>query len=805
MTSDPRYQQLESIANVAPALVWITDASKSCTFVNERWLEFSGRTLEQEIGFGWLDEMHADDIARCMPIFENNFAARLPVEIESRQRRHDGVFRWMLSRGVPRFADDGSFAGYIGFAFDVDDMRAAQREKERLAAEVQRERERLLDIISSVPGVVWEAWGEPDQASQRVNFVSDHLTSMLGYTVEEWLSEPNFGLKIIHPDDRESTTKRARAHFYAGGQDVNVFRLMAKDGRAVWCESRSTVVHDESGRPIGMRGVMFDITARKHAEESLRFLAEASEALTSSLDYEETLKATVRLSVPILADWCVVAVVEENGEPRRVAVAHADPAKDALAQRLLNVPRRKDMPAKLVSDHAGGRPFVMNFDDELLRATTYDDAHAALARELGIATMLVVPITVREKNIGTMSFVSATPGRYDEPAVDLAWLLARRVGTAIDNAQLYRAAVAASAAKDEFLATVSHELRTPMTATLGWTRMLRFGHVDEETQKTALEAIERATHAQARLIDDILDVSSIVLGKFRFESLPVDLRAVVDAVVQTAEPALAGKGMAIDVDTARWSGIVQGDASRLQQVLWNLISNSIKFGKRGGRITVTLERAEGSARITVADDGAGIDAEFLPHVFDRFRQADSGATRKHGGLGLGLAIVRHLVELHGGSVRAASDGSGHGAAFVIELPVTTGGGSDVDIEQAVLPDLADMRILVVDDERPTLELLSMVLRRCGASVSLALSAEEALLALNQARHDAIVTDIAMPGSDGNELLARLRARDDANASIPAIALTARSQTPRGDFDRLLRKPIDPVQFAQEVRSVIRPR
>lgn len=665
------------------------------------------------------------------------------------------------------------------------------------------DRQRLLDIIATIPGVVWEAWGEPDQSTQRVNFVSDHVQRMLGYTVEEWLAQPNFGLDIIHPDDREAATRRAREHFHSGGPGVNVFRLIAKDGRVVWSESRSTVIHDENGHPIGMRGVMFDITPRKQAEEALRFLAEASEVLGSSLEYEETLAATAKLSVPLLGDWCVVAVVEDDGEPRRVAVAHADPAKHTLAQRLLNVPRRKDMPAKVITDHAGGKPFVIDVDDEALRAMTYDPAHAALARELGIATILIVPIIVREKNVGTMSFVSAAPGRYDAPTIDLAWLLARRAGAAIDNAQLYRAAVAASAAKDEFLATVSHELRTPMTATLGWTRMLRFGHVDEETQRTAIEAIERSTAAQSRLIDDILDVSSIILGKFRFESMPVDLRAVVGAVVQTAEPALAAKGITIDVDTARWSGIVHGDGNRLQQVLWNLISNAIKFGKRGGRIAVTLEKAEGSARITVADDGAGIDPAFLPHVFDRFRQADSGVTRKHGGLGLGLAIVRHLVELHGGSVRAASDGPGLGATFTIELPVAAPDAGEAALEQAALPDLANTRILVVDDERPTLELLSTVLRRCGASVSLALSAEEALLALNDAKHDAMITDIAMPGSDGNELLARLRARDDANAAIPAIALTARSQTARGEFDRLLRKPIDPVQFAQEVRSVIR--
>ncbi|HEY2829901.1 MAG TPA: HAMP domain-containing sensor histidine kinase, partial [Thermoanaerobaculia bacterium] len=226
----------------------------------------------------------------------------------------------------------------------------------------------------------------------------------------------------------------------------------------------------------------------------------------------------------------------------------------------------------------------------------------------------------------------------------------------------------ASNAKDEFLATVSHELRTPMTATLGWVRMLNLGHFDAETQKTALDAIERSTRAQAKLIEDILDVSSIVLGKFRLDLEPVDLRGVVDAAIETLRPASEAKQIAVDVDTSRWSGTVQGDADRLQQVIWNLVSNAIKFGRRGGHIGVTVERIDGHARISVADDGPGIDSALLPLVFDRFWRADSGARRTYGGLGLGLSIVRHLTELHGGTVSVTSDGADKGSTFIVDLP-----------------------------------------------------------------------------------------------------------------------------------------
>jgi PAS domain S-box-containing protein len=271
--------QLETIADIAPAIVWITAADKSCTYVNEHWLRFSGRTREEELGSGWVSAMHPDDLPRCIPLFEAAFDARQPVDIEYRQRRHDGVFRWMLSRGVPRFDRHGNFSGYIGVAFDVDDMRAAERDQKRLAAEVAHERERLLGIVSNVPGVVWEAWGQPDESTQRIDFISEHVTRMLGYTVGEWLSTPNFWLTIVHPDDREAAAAHAHEHFLAGGTRTNTFRWMTKDGRAIWCEAHSTVIHDEQGVPVGMRGVTLDISARKLAEESLRAAAIENEQL----------------------------------------------------------------------------------------------------------------------------------------------------------------------------------------------------------------------------------------------------------------------------------------------------------------------------------------------------------------------------------------------------------------------------------------------------------------------------------------------------------------------------------------------
>ncbi|HEX7191589.1 MAG TPA: HAMP domain-containing sensor histidine kinase, partial [Thermoanaerobaculia bacterium] len=393
-----------------------------------------------------------------------------------------------------------------------------------------------------------------------------------------------------------------------------------------------------------------------------------------SLHYEETIPAAVRHAVTHLGDWGAVSFVDAEGNVRRVAVAHRDPDKDRLAQRMMTeFPPRRELPQAVTDSINLRKPTILNaLDEQFIARASSSPEHAALIRELGFGSMLVAPMVARGRTIGALTFVAAQHGRYDDNDASLAELIARRAAIAIDNAQLYRAAIEASNAKDEFLATVSHELRTPMTATLGWVRMLSLGHFDPETHKTALDAIDRSTRAQAKLIEDILDVSSIVLGKFRIERGPVDLREVVDAAIETLRPASEAKQIAINVDTSRWNGIVQGDADRLQQVIWNLVSNAIKFGHRNGRIDVTVERAGDHACISVRDDGPGIDATFLPFVFDRFRQADSSATRSHGGLGLGLAIVRHLVEMHGGSVRATSDGAEKGATFTVELPATEG-------------------------------------------------------------------------------------------------------------------------------------
>jgi len=355
--------------------------------------------------------------------------------------------------------------------------------------------------------------------------------------------------------------------------------------------------------------------------------------------------------------------------------------------------------------------------------------------------------------------------------------------------------------KDEFLATVSHELRTPLNAILGWSHVLRAGKPDEATVARALEVIERNAQTQAQLIEDILDASRVIAGNLRLNRGPVDLAVVINAVIDsvrlTAEAKAIQLGVILDPSARR----LQGDASRLQQVVWNLLANAIKFTSPGGRVDVRLERADGRAQITVRDTGEGVAAEFLPFIFDRFRQADSTITRRHGGLGLGLAIVRHLVELHDGTVAAESAGEGYGTAFIVRLPLAESGEGARPGPAASggsPPALQGMQILVVDDDRDALDVLTLVLTEAGAAVRTAASATEALGLLRWIRPDVLVSDLAIPDEDGYSLIRNLRAMErESGRETPAIALTAyvrvqdRARAVAAGFNIFVEKPVDP--------------
>jgi signal transduction histidine kinase/CheY-like chemotaxis protein len=427
--------------------------------------------------------------------------------------------------------------------------------------------------------------------------------------------------------------------------------------------------------------------------------------------------------------------------------------------------------------------------------------------------------------------VSRASGRdaQDRPVVDglVEDVTARREAEEEGRLLLERetaaraAAEAASLTKDEFLATLSHELRTPLNGIVGWASLLRSGTLKGERLARALASIERNARAQARLIDDLLDVSAIISGKMRLEIRPLYLTPVIEAALDAVRPAAEAKSIHLEAACDALAGAVPGDADRLQQVVWNLLSNSVKFTPRGGTVRVCLERSEGQARIVVSDTGRGIAPEFLEHVFEPFRQADGSSTRSHRGLGLGLAIVRRLVELHGGQVRAESGGPGRGARFTVEIP---SGEPLVERRQTSIDgvDGADgggfsgvfrlsldgLRVLVVDDEPDFRDLLVALLEERGAVVHAAASAVEVLHTLPSLRPDVLLSDIAMPEVDGYELIRRLRALPaESGGRVPAAALTAyaraedRRRVLLSGFNMYLAKPVDPEELVAVVASL----
>jgi signal transduction histidine kinase len=374
-------------------------------------------------------------------------------------------------------------------------------------------------------------------------------------------------------------------------------------------------------------------------------------------------------------------------------------------------------------------------------------------------------------------------------------------------------------AKDEFIAIISHELRTPMTSILGWTRMLSLGGLDEETRLEALEALERSTLAQARLIEDLLDESRIASGRLRLDPRAVDLRAIVSSAFSMARPAADAKNITLDLDSGEKPREVLADPARLQQAIGNLLGNAIKFTPEGGRVSVKVGFDDESATIEVTDTGRGIAPELLPKVFERFRQGEGQVVERQSGLGLGLSITRHLVELHGGSVVASSEGEGHGSTFTIRLPLHESAagenavvGRDASARLRALPRLEDVRVLIVEDEVDNRKVLAAALRHCGASVQCAGTAAEAFELVPAWRPDAIVCDIALPDLDGCTFLTELRLREGAEAgATPALALTVlgrpgeQARITEAGFEVFRQKPIDPVDLAHEIARLTRGR
>jgi signal transduction histidine kinase/CheY-like chemotaxis protein len=564
--------------------------------------------------------------------------------------------------------------------------------------------------------------------------------------------------------------------------------------------------HIETERDALLEG---ETRARREAERAAteqRLLADASRILASSLELDRTLTRVLDLTIGSLAQSASVHLRRAPAAPLE-RMASASGGDRSIEERL----------ARFGAD--GHDPLDMTRVADSVRAAI---RHVSLDGETLHA--MVVPLCVREHCFGTLA-LCASDREFGERELGVAEELGMRMAMAVQAGRLYeeaqherQRAEEANRGKDEFLAMVSHELRTPLNAITGWAKMLRQGTLTPDKQRRAVEVIERNAMVQTQLIEDLLDVSRIIAGKLRIELVPLEISGVIEMAVEAVRPQADAKRVELHADLASDAAVL-GDADRLQQVVWNLLTNAVKFTPSGGRVDVRVRREADQVEIAVCDTGSGIRAELLPHVFERFRQADSGRTRTHGGLGLGLTIVRHIVELHTGVIAASSEGEGKGSRFVVRLPSAARVGNRPRITAIArptlpptlrsVPRLRGVRVLVVDDERDARDLLVNVFHDLEAEVTAAASAREAFDAFEKARPHVLVSDIGMPGEDGYALIRRIRARDRARGgSIPAIALTAytapedRARALGEGFDRHLTKPVAPSELAIVISDLI---
>ena len=548
-------------------------------------------------------------------------------------------------------------------------------------------------------------------------------------------------------------------------------------------------------------------------EGRLSLLAEVGALFASTLGRDRTLSRLVRLAVPALGDLCAIDILGEDGTPSRVACTHRDETKEALVY---------ETPIGVRAAIRSGRPVMVSGATETdFMAEAQNADQLRRLQQLSPRAWLVLPLTARDRVLGAITFaMTESAGSYDRVDVGTAEVVAGQVALALHSADLQRdteaaqsATEAATRAKDEFLMTLSHELRNPLNAVSGWARLLEAGKLDQEQSRRAIAIILRNVEVQVRLVDDLLDMSSVVSGRMRLAIQPVNVGDVIGEALDAVRPGADAKGIQLQAVLDSPGAQVSGDPGRLQQVVWNLLYNAVKFTPKQGRVLVKLQHVMSHVEIVVSDTGQGISADLLPYIFDRLRQGDSTRSRAQGGLGIGLALVRHIAELHGGSVFAESPGPGLGATFVVKLPLMVAGVREHAVAQAKIgppesPSLVGIRILVVDDDPAAVELVQEVLAQAGGEVRGMVTTEEALRMLERWRPDVLVSDIEMPGEDGYTLIRKIRALSpERGGKTPAVALTAfgrpedRIRSLMAGFNIHVSKPVDPDELTAIVASL----
>lgn len=772
--------------------------------LGERHPRALGRSASEWWGDTWLPL--GPIVERVMTLGEAG-SSECPVPMPARGASTDQ--RFFSFTCSPIHDESDRVGGVFCALLDVTDRRRTEDQLHERDAALRRSEERYRAIVESQSEMVCRF--RPDG---ELLFVNGAYARARG-TTPDALQGTRFWDFIAEAD--RPGVRAMLGRLTPATPEVRIEnRFDTTEGTRWTLWTNTALSFDASGRPFEVQSSGIDITDRRRREQHAVFLGEITQDL-SRLSATGEIMALVaeRLGKHLGVSGC--AFIEVPADAREMSVVHD---WNAPGHRSVAGPHRLSdyFSSEALSLLAAGRQLIVN--------DTATDARiaaggAALGR-LSIRSLVHTPYLSDGRWKASLTVRDTGPRAWTSDEVELLRELASRLWANIERVeaeQRLRASEAelrrASQIKDEFLATLSHELRTPLNAVVGWAHMLRTGIVRGEAAERALESLERNANAQMLLVNDLLDMSRIVSGRLQIESRIVDLRDVLAGAVETVRPAALSKHVALKHAIAAELPLqVHGDPDRLRQIVWNLLSNALKFTPTGGEVVLSVARDGADAEISVRDTGEGIDLEFLPFVFDRFRQADATTTRRHGGLGLGLAIVRHLVEAHGGTVSAASEGLHRGSAFTVRLPLAAIQTSAAERATAseVHRLLEGVRLLVVDDEPDARELLEVALGSQGARVVAVPSAAAALAALTGAeRFDALLADIAMPDQDGLALIRTIRAGGGDAARIPAIAVTAyttareRERALDAGFDSHLSKPLEPTALLRVVAAAVQQR
>ena len=810
--SNERYRIL---AEGLPQFVWICDPNGQVEYCNQYWYEYTGLNREQIVNFGWNTIVNPDDVERFIKRWNLAVAAKKSYEIEYRVRQNNGEYRWFLGSIGPIHDSRGNVIKWVGSAIDIHDRKQAEAERAQLLAAEQTarqeaekarnqaevERSRLQEFFRQAPALIAVTKGQ----NHIYEFVNTAHQEVVGRSEAELIGKP---VKEVFPELYGQGFFEALDEVYQTG--------------IPFVGNEMPAVYDRYHNGTNYQG-FFNCVYQPlwnntgEIEGILLHAVEVTEQVLAKQRTEELLKQ-------LESERALLEAVLQQ-MPGGVIIAEAPSGKLILGNKQVEeIWRKPFVPSDNVEQYRQYPGFHSN--GKLYQAEEWPLARSLTTGEIitgeeirilrgdgsyGFIEVSSAPICDRTGAIvaGVVTFHDITDRKQAEK--EREQLLA--------GEQTARAeAEAANRAKDEFLAVLSHELRSPLNPILGWAKLLRTRQMDQVKTNQALETIERNAKLQAQLVEDLLDVSRILRGKLSLNISLVNLINVIEAAIETVRLAAVAKSIQIETNFSDNVGLVTGDANRLQQVIWNLLSNAVKFTPIGGKVEVRLEEVNHQVQIQVIDNGKGIKADFLPYVFDYFRQADSTTTRKFGGLGLGLAIVRQVVELHGGTVYAASAGEGKGSTFTIKLPlfnqvnqiIESANNNYSSISIKTLP-LAGLKILLVDDEADVRQLIGFLLEEYGAIMTVVSSAKEALAALNESLPDILISDIGMPEIDGYMLIQKVRSLPaEKGGEVPAIALTAyagkinEQKALSSGFQKHIAKPVEPEALMQAITSLVKP-